>query len=198
MVPLPRAFSPFPKHYRLVGFFSRAFFFFFFFFLAAPTHMEFPGQGSDPSHSLNLSLSCGTAGSLTHCAGPGIEPVSQHSQDTANPVVPQWELLELYRPVVIESVSFVDPIPHHCCNGYPYGECPAWVSGHSFSLPNSSPLFGSITACLATHLLIHTWVVPDVWLFTNRTAMNLHEQVFSGLIRLVHPLTQPHSPLATG
>ena len=31
------------------------FFFFFSSFLAAPQHMEFLGQGSDPSHSCNLS-----------------------------------------------------------------------------------------------------------------------------------------------
>ena len=30
--------------------------------------------------------------SLTHCAGPGIKLVSQHSQDTTNPVAPQLEL----------------------------------------------------------------------------------------------------------
>lgn len=37
----------------------------FFFFLAAPWHMEFPGQGSDPSHSRDLSFSSGNARSLT-------------------------------------------------------------------------------------------------------------------------------------
>ena len=45
--------------------------------------MELPGQGSDPSLSLNLS---GNTGSLTHCARPGIEPVSQHFQDATNPL----------------------------------------------------------------------------------------------------------------
>ena len=38
--------------------------------------MDFSSQGSDLSHSCNLSLSCGNAGSLTHCAGLGIEPES--------------------------------------------------------------------------------------------------------------------------
>ena len=56
--------------------------------------MEFPGQGSDWSHRCDLSHGCGYARSLTHCAGPGIKPVSQHSQDTTNPVVPLQELLE--------------------------------------------------------------------------------------------------------
>ena len=56
--------------------------------------MEFLGQGSDPSHSCDLSCSSSSAGSLTHCAGLGIEPASQGSQDTANPIAPQWELLE--------------------------------------------------------------------------------------------------------
>ena len=54
--------------------------------------MEFQGQGSDPSHSCDLSHSCSDARSLTHCAGPEIKLVSQCSQDTANPIVPQWEL----------------------------------------------------------------------------------------------------------
>ena len=55
--------------------------------------MEFLAQGSDPSFSLNLSCSCGNAGSLTHCARPWIQPVSQRSQEAADPFVPQGELL---------------------------------------------------------------------------------------------------------
>ena len=46
------------------------------FILAALRHMEFPGQGSDLSHRCDLCHSCGNTGSLTHCAGPGIKPVS--------------------------------------------------------------------------------------------------------------------------
>ena len=65
---------------------------FFFSFLAAWQLMEFPGQGSHPSHSGDLSCSYSNASSLTHCAGPGLKPVSQCSQDAANPVVPQREL----------------------------------------------------------------------------------------------------------
>ena len=53
---------------------------FLFHFLAALRHMEFPGQGSDPSHSHGLGHSCGNARSLTHCVGPGIEPAIQHSK----------------------------------------------------------------------------------------------------------------------
>ena len=71
------------------------FFFFFFSFLAPLRHMEFLGQGSDWSCSCNPSRSCGNARSSTHCAGQGIEPASQGSQDAADPVVPQWELLYL-------------------------------------------------------------------------------------------------------
>ena len=66
---------------------------FFFLFLAAPWHMEFLGQGSDLSYVYNLTCSCSNVGFLTHCAGPGIEPMSQCSQDAANPIVPWWELL---------------------------------------------------------------------------------------------------------
>ena len=61
-------------------------------FLATPQHMEFPGQGSYPSHSYDPSHSCSNAGSPTHCARPVIEPATQSSQDAANPVVPQQEL----------------------------------------------------------------------------------------------------------
>ena len=68
------------------------FFLFFFSFLAAPRHMELPGQGSDPSHSHNQSHSCGNTGSFTHCAGPGIEPASRCSREAADPAAPQREL----------------------------------------------------------------------------------------------------------
>ena len=68
----------------------------FFSLLAALQHMELLGQGLDPSSSLNLSCSCGNARSLTHYARPTIKPVSQCSQDTANPIAPQQELQYLY------------------------------------------------------------------------------------------------------
>ena len=69
--------------------------FFFFSFLAALQHMEFLGKGSEPSHSLDLNLSCGNARPFTHCAGLGIEPGVPNlcSQDAAKPVAPQQELL---------------------------------------------------------------------------------------------------------
>ena len=51
-------------------------FFFFFSFLAALWHLEFPGQGSDPSHSWDLQGSCSNVRSLNHCPGPGIKPKS--------------------------------------------------------------------------------------------------------------------------
>lgn len=64
----------------------------FFFFLATPWHVEFPSQGSDLSHSCDLCCTWGNTGSLTHCTGPGIELVSQLSQDAANPTRPQQKL----------------------------------------------------------------------------------------------------------
>ena len=54
------------------------------------------GQGSDSSHSCNLCHSCGNARSLSHCAEPGIKPVTQCSRVAANPVVPQQELWATY------------------------------------------------------------------------------------------------------
>ena len=51
-------------------------------FLASPRYVEFLGQGSDSHLSYDLRHSYGNAESLTHCARPGIEPVSQGSRDT--------------------------------------------------------------------------------------------------------------------
>ena len=65
---------------------------FIHFFFSNPTALEFPGQGSDPKHCPDLSHSWGNTGSLTHCAGPSIEPVSQCSQDANDPVAPLREL----------------------------------------------------------------------------------------------------------
>ena len=67
----------------------------FFFFLASPRHMEFLSQGSDTSHSCNLSYSFGNSGYLTHCAGQGIKPAPQCPQDVVDPVAPQGELLPI-------------------------------------------------------------------------------------------------------
>ena len=44
---------------------------FFFSFLSTPQHLEFLGQGSDPSYSCDLHCIWSNTRSLTHCAGPG-------------------------------------------------------------------------------------------------------------------------------
>ena len=62
------------------------------FFFGHPRRMEFPGQGSDLSCSCDLCHSCSNMGSLTYCAGPGIEPTSQRSREATDPVAPQREL----------------------------------------------------------------------------------------------------------
>ena len=79
--------------------------------------MKFLGQGSDPSCGYDLSRSCGNTGSLTHYAGLGNKPVSQHSQDTTNPVVPQRELLFRY----FTCSSWNKTIPWHNM------DCFCWV-----------------------------------------------------------------------
>ena len=66
---------------------SRSQKYFFFSFLATPRHMEFPGQGSDPSHSCYLNCSFSNAGSLTHCAGLGSNP---HCSTPKMPPIPLW------------------------------------------------------------------------------------------------------------
>ena len=66
--------------------------------LLLPGHSHSHSKGSDPSCSCscNLQCSCSSTRSLSHCARPGMEPVSQHSRDGTDPVVPQWELHVIY------------------------------------------------------------------------------------------------------
>ena len=64
----------------------------FFSFGADPQHMEFLHQKSDPKHSCDL----GQAGPLTHCAKPGIKPVSLALQRCHRFHLPQRELLMLH------------------------------------------------------------------------------------------------------
>ena len=73
--------------------------FFFFFlsfvfppFLAAPEHMEFLGQGSDPSWSWDPSHRCGNARSFTHWARLGIETIIPVLPRHHCFLAPQWEL----------------------------------------------------------------------------------------------------------
>ena len=82
--------SPFPDHWLQKKKFILAVVLqcTFFSFLAT-WHTEFLGQGSDPNHNCDLRHSYSNAGSLTHTAGLGIEPASQCSRDTSNPVAPQ-------------------------------------------------------------------------------------------------------------
>ena len=58
---------------------ARSFIYLFIYFISSPRHMEFPGQGSDLSHTCNLCQSCGKPGSLTPCSRLGISPASQCS-----------------------------------------------------------------------------------------------------------------------
>ena len=54
-------------------------------FLTVLQHMEFPGQGSDPRCSFDLSAMLDTE--------PGIKPATQLSQGTTDPIELQWELI---------------------------------------------------------------------------------------------------------
>ena len=63
--------------------------FFFFSFLVTLWHMEFPGQGSDPSHIFDLRHRCGKSRSITHCSRPGIKPSSQGCRATTDPIASQ-------------------------------------------------------------------------------------------------------------
>ena len=85
---------------------GKAFAIFFPQFLATLWHMELLGQGSDPSQGCNLSLGCGNARSLTHCAGQGYQtrvPVLWRG----HPVAPQWELQAF---AICVSLFFWEPV----------------------------------------------------------------------------------------
>lgn len=84
--------------------------FFFFSFLAALPHTEFPGQGSYPSHSSDLCHSYNNSGSLVHCAGLGIQPLSQLSRDTSDPTAPQRDLLSQLFAFTSHSISICIPL----------------------------------------------------------------------------------------
>ena len=73
--------------------------------------MDFPGQRSDLSCSCDLCQSCGNAGSSTHCAGLGIEPASQLSQDATDPIAPELELQQiLFTFVFLEHILKIVPL----------------------------------------------------------------------------------------
>ena len=52
-------------------------------------------------------MTCCDAGSLSHCAGLGIEPATQHSGDTIHAVVPQCKLPASLGPCVDETNGLV-------------------------------------------------------------------------------------------
>lgn len=77
-----------------------------FFFLAPPTrYVRFPGQGSDQSHSCDLSHHWVYTGSLTRHAGLEMEPAFRRSRDPAHPTAPQRELLDFTVKSQIFNIS---------------------------------------------------------------------------------------------
>ena len=68
---------------------------FVFPFLAAPPHMDFLGQGSDPSHSCNLSHSCCNARPLTHRACWALKLASQYTH-AVGLAATHWEIQSFF------------------------------------------------------------------------------------------------------
>ena len=68
---------------------------FFFFFFSWPPFGIWSSWAQDQIQAAvsTYTVATATLDLLTHCARPGIEPLSSHCRDTANPIVPQWELL---------------------------------------------------------------------------------------------------------
>ena len=102
---------------------SSSFFFFFFFFGHTCDMWKFPGQGLNPRSSCDLCHSCGNAGSLTHCAGPGIIPT---------PLQRQCWILNLLHCGSSVSAS------------YPVHSLISWMSGLHITTSISSLFFCSL------------------------------------------------------
>ena len=71
------------------------------FILATLRLMEFPGKGSDPSHSCDLrgnGSNCSNAGSFNQLCQAGAKPVSWCCRDATNPIVgtPLWWVVFFY------------------------------------------------------------------------------------------------------
>ena len=75
--------------------------------------MEFLGQRSDLSLSFNPCCSCGNAGSLGHCAGPGIKPAFQCSRGATDPVAPRWDSQKPRFIYLLHLFTDLEFIEHH-------------------------------------------------------------------------------------
>ena len=117
--------------------------------MATPQHMEFPGQGSDPSHNCNLWGSCSDTRSLTHYAGQGIEPASQRSRDAANPVAPQQKLQDQN---LFKSKCWLERVQRKKEPSYPVGGNINWCQTveNSMEVPQKPKNRGTIWSCNPT------------------------------------------------
>ena len=68
--------------------------------------MEFPGQGSDLSHSSTAGVA--TLHPFNSLSQLVIKPESWHYRDVANPAVPQWELQESHILIVNKQLLEVN------------------------------------------------------------------------------------------
>ena len=102
-----------PHFLVFLGFFS---FFFFSSFLAAPRHMEFPGQGLYLHPSCNPCHSCSNARSFNPLCQPGIKHASWGFRDAPNAIALQRELLGSLSLVCANSARFaLFPSPSSSC-----------------------------------------------------------------------------------
>ena len=62
---------------------------------AAGAALKKAEKKKDLSRTFDISRSCSNPGSLTHCAGQRIKPVSHSSQDATDPLAPQQKLQQL-------------------------------------------------------------------------------------------------------
>ena len=167
--------------------------------------MEFPGKGSDPSHSCDLDCSYGNIRSLTHSVQLGIEPASQHSGDANDPIAPQWELVMLSPK--IEIYPFEASLRSHCMSfvvsSFHFGSnCP---NPQLFSSQISSTR--QSTGSLYFQALVNNWPLgtgenesgmnPKTWLILQNfpgARLRLHFTVPAWNLSLAWPFSFPPLP----
>ena len=128
------------------------FFVFFLFWL----HMEFPGQGSDPSHSWDLCQSCRNSGSFNPlCQGQGANLHPGPAEYAANPLVPQGELQQ---PTNFDTLSFHF---HSIKNTFQFPFCIFYLTHELFRSVLSS--FQTLGCFPRLFLLLTSNLIPLWW-----------------------------------
>ena len=128
--------------------------FFFFSFLATPWHMEFPGQGSDPSHSCNLYCCCNNARSFNPLCRAGDQTCVPALRDATDPVAPEQEILFLNFYLIFILLLFL-AVPKAFRSSWARDWTQTRAVSSNPSLSSGST--GSISHWAREHLTLHSF-----------------------------------------